>query len=345
LVECAPIGDSVVLNQRRSPYFAATSLAISLNALLVGSAAADEAGVGFWLPGQFGSFAAAPYSQPGWSFESVYFHAKATGSGSVGFPRGGSLQVGVNSPSDLFFFTPTYVLETPIWGAQAALGLSVTLGRNSTSASATLTGPGGITISGARSDDVVGFGDLVPTASLSWNKDVHNVMVYMTGNIPVGAYDTTRLSALGLGYWAIDGGVGYTYLNEEAGIEWSAVLGLTYNFTNPHTNYRSGIDLHLDWAISPYVSDTMHFGAVGYFYEQLTADKGAGAILGGFKSRVAGIGPQIGFFFPVADRQAYLSFKGYYEFGASNRLHGWNAWVTLSLEPPERKSSNAKNGL
>jgi hypothetical protein len=307
-----------------------------------GAAVADEGGVGFWLPGQFGSFAAAPYSQPGWSLEYTYYHAKAAGGGGVGFPRGGILQLGVNSPSDLLLVTPTYVLETPIWGAQAAFGVSALLGRNSTAASATLTGPGGATISGARSDDVVGFGDLAPTASLSWSKDVHNVMVYATGNVPVGAYDTTRLSALGLGYWALDAGVGYTYLNEESGFEWSAVLGFTYNFTNPHTNYKSGIDMHLDWAISPYVSDRMHMGMVGYFYHQLTADQGPSALLGPFKSQVAGIGPQIGFFFPLGERQAYLNIKGYYEFGANNRLHGWNTWVTLSLEPPERKPSSAK---
>jgi hypothetical protein len=33
---------------------------------------ADEAGVSFWLPGQYGSFAAVP-STPGWSFESTYY--------------------------------------------------------------------------------------------------------------------------------------------------------------------------------------------------------------------------------------------------------------------------------
>jgi hypothetical protein len=166
-------------------------------------------------------------------------------------------------------------------------------------------------------------------------------MLYATGNIPVGAYSTTRLSALGLGYWAVDAGAGYTYYSEDAGVEWSAVLGFTYNFINPHTRYQSGISAHLDWAISPYVSDTMHLGAVGYFYGQLTGDSGPGATLGDFKSRVAGIGPQIGFFFSVGDREAYLNFRGYQEFNAKNRLSGWTAWVTLSFEPPERKSSNA----
>jgi hypothetical protein len=49
---------------------------------------------------------------------------------------------------------------------------------------------------------------------------------------------------MGLGHWAADTGAGYTYLNEQVGFEWSAVVGFTYNFINPYTQYRSGIDAH-----------------------------------------------------------------------------------------------------
>ena len=37
----------------------------------------------------------------------------------------------------------------------------------------------------------------------------------------------------------------------------------------------------------------------------VTGDSGAGATLGPFKSRVASIGPQIGFIFPVGGMQGY----------------------------------------
>jgi hypothetical protein len=175
--------------------------------------------------------------------------------------------------------------------------------------SATLARPRGDSISGSRSDYLVDVGDLYPNASLKWNRDVHNVMIYATAGVPVGAYNPTRLATMGLAHWATDTGVGYTYYNEQARFEWSAVIGLTYNFINPYTQYQSGTDAHLDWAISPYVGDKVHVGAVGYVFNQLTGDSGAGARLGEFKSRVAGVGPQIGFFFPVADRQGYLNFR------------------------------------
>src|SRR5262245_21083270 len=188
-------------------------------------ASADESGVSFWLQGQFGSFAAAP-SNPGLSFESTYYHATAEASPSVSFARGGGIQTGAKSPTDFVMLTPTYVFATPVLGGQASIGMSALYGRNTTSVSATLTGPGGASLSGSSSDYVLGFGDLYPAASLKWNRDVHNFMVYATTGIPVGVYDPTRLASMGLGHWAADAGAGYTYLNEQIGFEWSAVAGL-----------------------------------------------------------------------------------------------------------------------
>lgn len=72
---------------------------------------------------------------------------------------------------------------------------------------------------------------------------------------------------------------------------------------------------------------------MGYVYQQLTADSGQAQILGEFKSRVLGVGPQIGYIFPVGDMQGYLNLKGYNEFAAQNRPEGWNAWVTFSIAP------------
>lgn len=60
-------------------------------------------------------------------------------------------------------------------------------------------------------------------------------------------------------------------------------------------------------------------------------DSGSGARLGDFKSRVYGIGPQVGFLFSLGGRQTYLNIKGYHEFDAKNRLEGWNTWLTLVL--------------
>ncbi|TEW55922.1 hypothetical protein E2R68_02190 [Psychromonas sp. RZ22] len=87
-------------------------------------------------------------------------------------------------------------------------------------------------------DSVTGFTDLYPIVSLAWNEDKNNWMTYVTGGIPVGDYDSSRLANIGIGHSAIDIGGGYTYFNETSGREFLAVLGATYNFENYHTGSR-----------------------------------------------------------------------------------------------------------
>src|SRR5262244_1124478 len=50
------------------------------------SAVADEGGVSFWLPGFFGSLAAAP-QQPGWSLTSIYYHTSVSAGANVAAAR------------------------------------------------------------------------------------------------------------------------------------------------------------------------------------------------------------------------------------------------------------------
>ena len=61
-----------------------------------------------------------------------------------------------------------------------------------------------------------------------WNRGVHDFMTYVTGDIPVGTYNSRRLANLGIGHGAVDGGAGYTYFNPQTGHEFSAVGGFTY---------------------------------------------------------------------------------------------------------------------
>jgi hypothetical protein len=322
------------------------TLLLGIHAAIPTIAAADEGGVSFWLPGLYGSLAALP-AQPGWSFATIYYHTSVKAGGDVTAARqvtigklnptvNVNLNANLNAQADLEFLATTYVFQTPVLGGQFALGMAGAFGRSSASIDGTLTasaGPLTITRQGSISDSRWGVADLYPTATIKWNQGVHNFMTYVTGDIPVGTYSSDRLANFGIGHAAIDGGAGYTYFNPQTGREFSAVTGLTYNFKNTETDYQNGIDWHLDWGLSQFVSKQVHIGAVGYFYQQLTADSGAPPILGDFKSRVVGIGPQIGFIFPVGNMQGYLNFKGYKEFDAENRPEGWNAWVTFAISP------------
>jgi hypothetical protein len=103
---------------------------------------------------------------------------------------------------------------------------------------------------------------------------------------------------------------------------------------NHDLQYQNGIDFHVDWAASQFVSKNVQIGVAGYFFQQVTGDSGPGAKLGEFKSRVAGIGPQIGFIFPLGkEHQGYLNVKAYKDFAAENRPEGYTAWVTFAVTP------------
>ncbi|MEH2469309.1 hypothetical protein V1281_001440 [Nitrobacteraceae bacterium AZCC 2161] len=243
---------------------------------------------------------------------------------------------------DLVAFGPTYIFATPVLGAQVSASLLGIVGRNQGSVTASLTGPMGNTISGNRTEALTSYGDVIPQIALKWNYGVHNFMTYVTGDIPVGDYDPNRLANVGIGHGAADWGAGYTYFNPHSGNEFSGVAGFTYNFKNPDTEYHNGIDFHFDWGASHFFTRQLQLGLVGYYFQQITDDSGAGATLGGFRSRIAGVGPQIGFLFPVGDVQGYVNVKAYKEFAAEHRPEGWNAWLTFAISPKAPEATTSK---
>jgi hypothetical protein len=295
-------------------------------------ARADEGGVGFYLPGSFGSLAAAP-GVPGWAWATIYYHSTVAAGAGQQFPRGGRVDVGISGSGDLAFFGPSYVLATPVLGGQASFSVLGAAGRNEASAALSLTGPLGNTIALARTQDLTSYGDVIPQFALKWNFGTNNVMTYLQGDVPIGDYDPKRLANMGIGHGAIDWGGGYTYFNPKTGNEFSVVSGLTYNFKNEYTGYQNGVDFHVDWATSHFFTPQVQLGLVGYYFQQITDDSGAPASLNGFRSRVAGVGPQIGYLFPLGDMQGYLNLKGYWEFAAQNRAEGWNTWLTFAISP------------
>jgi hypothetical protein len=316
------------------------------------AARADEGGVSFWVPGFFGSLAAVPSQAPGWSVTAIYYHTSVSAGADVARAREvtigrltGDLNVNVNARVNanvnLGLVAGTYTFATPFLGGQASASLLATYGSNSTSLAGslvgTVTGPGGGVFPFSRfesiNSSIIAFGDLLPMFQVKWNAGVHNYTTYFTGNIPIGAYQSDRLANLGLGHWALDAGGGYTYFDPKTGHEFSGMLGFTYNFTNPSTQYQSGVDMHFDWGASQFLTKQWQVGLVGYAYQQLGCDSGSGDRVGCFRSRVLGAGPQVGYIFPVGDMQGYLNLKAYGEFANENRPAGWNVWLTFNLSP------------
>jgi hypothetical protein len=199
---------------------------------------------------------------------------------------------------DLVYAVPTYASNTPLSGTQAVWSLGIPFGRVS-----------------ANGDSRTSAGDLYPALTLKSGRGERTYMSYTMLGVPTGPAGTN--------HWSLDGGGGFTFLNERTGGEFSAVLGFTYNFRNPDTDYRNGASSHLDWAASQPFSPDFRAGVVGYFYYQLGEDHGPD----GLKSRVYGVGPQALW----ALGRWNVDARGYYEFAAQNRPEGWNARLTFAL--------------
>jgi len=334
-------------NSGRRGWLIAAAAALAAAAGLTPNAAlADEGGVSFWLPGIYGSLAALP-GQPGWSLGTFLYNTNVRAGADVATAReitigrfnptvhlGASLTLSNDTP--FLWIDPTYVFASPVLGGQLSLGMGGLVGASNTSVFGTVTAsvpPFTFIRTDSISQSVTGVGDLYPQASLKWHQGVNNFMLYGTGDIPVGTYSSSSLANLGIGHGAADAGLGYTYLDEKAGHEFSAVAGFTYNLINTSTNYQNGVDFHLDWGASQYVSKQTFIGVVGYLYDQVSGDSGSGDRVGAFESRVVGLGPQVGYLFPVGNMQGYLNMKGYAEFDARNRPSGFNVWLTFAISP------------
>ena len=213
---------SCLMNERRLRFVAATAVAaITALVFVPRPSVADEGGVSFWLPGIYGSLAAAP-QQPGWSLATIYYHTSVSAFGNTAAAREATigrfsptvnvdLNVKVRANLDLVLVNPSYVFAAPVLGGQLAVGMMGIVGHNNSSLDGTITGgvgPFSATQPGSFDSSLTGFGDLYPQASLRWNQGVHNFMTYVTGDIPVGAYDSRRLANLSIGHGAIDGGAG-----------------------------------------------------------------------------------------------------------------------------------------
>jgi hypothetical protein len=164
----------------------ATAILLGLTASVPNPAAADEGGVSFWLPGLFGSLAAAPL-QPGFSLTSIYYHTSVSAGSDVA--RAQEIRVGrlpatlaanvsavSNVSADEALVIPAYTFAAPVLGGQATVGLMGIYARSSTHEdamlnTALLVGP--FALAGSRfysvADSVTGFGDLIPQFSLRWN--------------------------------------------------------------------------------------------------------------------------------------------------------------------------------
>ena len=307
------------------------SCLLSAYLLLASNSHAVEGGKSLYLLGKRGPLAGL-IPKPGLYLtdDIYYYNAKRDGL----LPISGSVNNNITADALMNLFQLTWVTDQVFNDARLALALLFPYGNVEVSADAALQTPG-IQKGASLSDEVTDFGDPVLGASLGWknrNGDLFRAWsLYSSLFIPIGSYEVGRLANTGSNRWGLDAGTSFTLANFKRGREFSGVLGLTFNDKNDDTNYDSGTESHLELSYKQHLKKGLSFGVVGYYYQQLTADKGGPAALGDFKGRVAALGPEIGYQFNTATRSLGLDLRWYHEFAAQNRVEGDSVFLTLSL--------------
>ena len=302
---------------------------IALAALIPSLALSAEGGAGFYLLGSKGP-AAAITPPPGVFFSNdIYIYSGDLGGGRA-LPSGGRLAVGVEGSAVIEVPTVLWVLPEEVMGAHLGLTATLPIGWKRTEADVTLAGPLGGTASGSVTDDVFTVGDPVVGGLLGWEAGNFHWQTSLLVNVPVGDYQEGEISNIAFHHWGADLSAGLTWLDPAIGLDLSAVVGMTFNAENPTTDYRTGNEFHFEWAAVQHFNEQFDAGLVGYYYDQVTGDSGAGAT-SDFKGRALAVGATIGWNFKAGEVPISTRLKYYHEFATENRAEGDVVFLSLSM--------------
>ena len=282
----------------------------------VSTVEAAEGGYSNDVPGTYGDFAAAVEPPTKWTVRNDYYNYQADEGRSV---RSGQLTLDTDLEMNIHFLTVLYKTDQEFFGGRYALGVFVPTVVD-------IDSDTGITVSGARvsfRDEATRFGDIafVPGV-LYWKKNNFHFSLAEYIVAPTGSYDEDNLVNTGLNYWTFDTNFATTYLNEKSGQDYSINIGYNYNTENPDTDYRTGQEIHIDYMINQFISESLALGVHGFYLKQITGDSGKGALLGNYKSDAAGIGPALLWSPKIFDGKVSFIAKWLHEYHAENRLEG-----------------------
>ncbi len=293
-----------------------------MQAVLLGtviSAAPSNAAEGAssnYFPGSYGNLLVAAAPEPGfivWS-QNLFYGATAERAVLQG-------RVNVDLETDAYFtlINAYWVHDLPSLGARFLFGGFLPFGYASLEAGIAPTAGPAVAVE----EDRFAFGDMaIVPASLYWSLGPLQLNAYQTVIAPTGQYDADDAVNIGRNYWSFDSVLAATWFHESSATDVSAVLGVMANTENPDSDYRTGTELHLDFMLNQFLAETFGVGFHGYWYEQVSGDSGAGAILGGFEGSSVGLGVA-GFWIPAfADGKLALTGKWIRDVDASNRLEG-----------------------
>ena len=176
-------------------------------------------------------------------------------------------------------------------------------------------------------DNTTGLGDLFFEGSWSWHLKQWDLALAAGVWAPTGNFSENNPTSPGNGYWGEMLTAGFTwYPDQEKRWSFSALNRYEFNQEQKDTDVTPGQAYTVEGGIGYGLTKTIDVGPIGYFQQQVNADKGGGS--SNRRDRVAGIGPEASVFFPKY--MLGISFRYAYEFLADNRLQGNTFTLTLT---------------
>lgn len=307
-------------NQRLPAIVSAFSL-LAATLLAAGGAMAAESASGAYLLGLRGQ-GAGMTAPPGLYFSNqVYYYSAAAGS-SISL---GGTAVGVNVEAKPIVNIPTalYVTGHEIFGGR--LGFTATAPFGLMDITATVGGLGSV------NDRLTTFADPSLGAFLGWKSGNFHWQAGVTTFLPIGDYRPGAISNVAKHRLALDAYGALTWFEPETGIDFTNIVGVTFNAANTETDYKTGTEFHWEGSLTKKFTPAFSAGVVGYYYKQLSDDTGSGATLGAFRGEIAAAGLTAGYDFKLGDIPVSSKLRYYHEFAAENRLEGDAAFLSLSF--------------
>ncbi len=180
---------------------------------------------------------------------------------------------------------------------------------------------------GPFSQSKSGLGDITfgPTLGYHVSQKFHYA-VGLDITAPTGRYDKDDLANIGRNYWNFQPVLSLTYMQPQG---FNADLKLMYDFNarNKDTDYRSGQELHADYALGWGFGNGWTAGVAGYVYQQTTSDKQGGNTVADNRGRAMSIGPSVKY----DGGDWFMTVKYEEEFGVRNRAEGGGLKVKVAL--------------
>lgn len=310
---------------------ALTAAAVGSLALLAQPASASEGGTSIYLLGSGGPAAAVLPPVEGVFLDNTYYFYDGDISADRSLVVGGNVVLGLDAFIAAQFTTAMWVPSTDFMGGTVAIAGTLPLAAPIIDVSGVVSGPAGESIRASRHDSTLTLGDPIVTASLGWTWDKFHLTASGLVNIPVGHYREDQLANIAFHRWAGDASLAASWHDTDTGWDFSAKAGVTFNGTNEYTDYNTGNDFHLEAAVEKTFSPKFSAGVLGYYYNQISGDSGAGARLGPNEGEVAALGVTAAYSTVLGRSPATVRVRVLKEFDASRRMEGTAAMVSLAL--------------